>query len=355
MALSFRLWSSGEMEIDILLGRPWIAWRTGDQYSISHFESIDYGSWEGNSNRPIQFWPTSPFELLTPEFVAGTYVLGEFRREVVGLDPGGNEHAAVSEKEIGRLLRDRTELEEVAIEVAKRQRSLRRRMLEKMGLLRAPQMALPEGEPHIEIWMARYRSWARVVMGPRSADCDLQRTDFGGWSSNAGWLSSFRAGASEAAVYGVVTRDIEVALGCRLGSQSWSRPEWSRPGHGESLAELCSGTGFDIRDTELAVDFADASSSSFPPSQELQMWELSFDLALQRTMAAVIAMNMMNKEVPAADREWIDWVIHGVHAIQELRPNAGRVYRVRACPASQDIDDALPVAMRGRIRRPTQG
>ena len=81
----------------------------------------------------------------------------------------------------------------------------------------------------------------------------------------------------------------------------------------------------------------------------LQMWELSFDPAVQRTLAAVMTMHMLNRPVPAESRDWVEWITHAHEAVQRMAANCWSGVSPNIRKAFLDTDDLLPPAMRGEI------
>lgn len=68
--------------------------------------------------------------------------------------------------------------------------------------------------------------------------------------------------------------------------------------------------------------------------EHLAMWELSFDPALQRTMAAVLSLDMIGSPASAEAAEWVLWVARALEAMQRVAakcwtgvsPNIRRVF-----------------------------
>jgi hypothetical protein len=78
-----------------------------------------------------------------------------------------------------------------------------------------------------------------------------------------------------------------------------------------------------IRATRFAQVLRNARAStrdaSVPgPDDETQTWELSFNPAIQRTIAAVNAIGIMHHSPPNADSEWLKWNLEAKKAVARL-------------------------------------
>jgi hypothetical protein len=220
-------WSPFPITLDVLIGDPWIAWRPATSPSTTQLTaSCTYDSWSMESDEPIQFWASSPFSTMTPEFVSAIYLLSAFRDKVMALDPGGEPHPSIGQPKLQRLLQKNDELTQRVTDSANRQRALRAKMLRVLGIDGVAELATPSGELQATVWTSdNGQTWIETIWGGSTSSVSYQGITDDWRPSNAAWLQSFLAEDSEAAVYAALTRDIEAALGCRLGSQGWSRPE----------------------------------------------------------------------------------------------------------------------------------
>jgi hypothetical protein len=226
LAVAQRLWAVGARDLDVICGGSWIAWRSSKAFFLRRAESLDgYASWRNESYDPVVFWPSLPFATRTPEFVAALQVLNLFRAHVLSFD-SGEDRANMSQPEINRLLHHRAELSELIIDSLRRRRGIRTDLLTKLGLSDIRGFRVTVGEPDATVWTSGQEdAWLEVswIDGPPSVGYRAVTADW--MPSNAQSLTNVLATPFDRAVYLELRRDIESALGCRLGAQSWGRPE----------------------------------------------------------------------------------------------------------------------------------
>jgi len=152
--------------------------------------------------------------------------LSRFRNQVLALDPGGDRWSDRPQREVREYLKNRSELEALVIDAAKRRRSIRVHFLDELGLLNVAGWRPEDGEPAVTVWSAR-REDPRVEISWGGDSPTVSHRELTGesWPLNGVPLSRLLAKNAARAVYDDLRREIEAELGCRLGSQSWGRPE----------------------------------------------------------------------------------------------------------------------------------
>src|SRR5258708_26767607 len=110
LTYAYRRWSAPQEELHLVMSSNWIAWRPASIATVRTCEDDGYESWRSESGEAVQFLPTLPFGERSPEFIAAVYVLGRFRTRVLGLDPGGDPAATVTERDVQVLMRDEATL-----------------------------------------------------------------------------------------------------------------------------------------------------------------------------------------------------------------------------------------------------
>lgn len=81
----------------------------------------------------------------------------------------------------------------------------------------------------------------------------------------------------------------------------------------------------------------------------LQSWELSFDPALQRTLAAVMSMDILKQGIPPGARDWVMWVTRAFQAVQRISAKCWIGIPAAVREIFLDCDDLLPPMARGEI------
>jgi hypothetical protein len=125
----------------------------------------------------------------------------------------------------------------------------------------------------------------------------------------------------------------------------------------QPVAAAVSAAAHAVRDTPFAEVLRRARAApgrleelrGWGVPEALQGWQLSFDPALQRTVAAVFSMHMMGEELPPPAREWVLWVTDAMRAMQRIAAKcwAGVPRDIRK--EFLDYDNVLPPAMSGEI------
>jgi hypothetical protein len=225
LATAYRLWSPSEEELDVAFDEGWIAWRTAHVPRIWHAALGSFAQWSVESDEVIEFWPSSPFNNHTPEFVAAVYILARFRKRVLELYPRGEGGPTITSHEVRALLRDEVKLKTTLVEALRRRRGCYEDLVAELDLADVRDLEPPRGEPRVTVWKSQGNeptvnvAWNGdspevyvVTAVPETRD---------GWTGLlADLLRNDRMDA-----YADLERRIEAALGCRLGAQSWSRPE----------------------------------------------------------------------------------------------------------------------------------
>ena len=102
-----------------------------------------------------------------------------------------------------------------------------------------------------------------------------------------------------------------------------------------------------VRETEFGETLRRARAGT--DINELRGLELSFDPALQRTVAAVISMRGIGHPIPDQSRLWVEWAMKGVQAVQRIAAKCWAVVPREVRKGFVDFDDALPPAMAGEF------
>ncbi len=128
----------------------------------------------------------------------------------------------------------------------------------------------------------------------------------------------------------------------------------TRLGVVSALEEAVWTAGLALRDTEFGAILRGArvqpsspnsfqSTHGWPHPQTLMDWELSFDPAVHRTIAAVTSMRVLGEEIPQEGRSWVEWSQKALHTLQRIaaKCSAGIPGDVRR--GLLDVDDLLPM------------
>ena len=112
--------------------------------------------------------------------------------------------------------------------------------------------------------------------------------------------------------------------------------------------------GLEMRSIEFGqvLRWSRSSSTSNPVAEQLglemppgfQGWELSFDPAVQRTLAALQSLQVMNEPVPPAAQAWANWVGEALRAVQRIAARCWYGVSSDIRRAFLDQDDAPPLA-----------
>jgi hypothetical protein len=226
LANAFRLWSPSVEELDVAFDDRWIAWRTAHASRVWHAGLGSFDEWSAESDEVIEFWPSSPFKDHTPEFVAAVYILARFRKRVLELYPGGEGGPTVTPDELRALLRDEETLKIAVVEVLRRRRDFYRDLVAELDLENVRALEPPQGEPMVTIWKSKATEpTVNVVWNGRIPEVEVVTTAPGAREGWTGLLADLLRQDDRTDAYADLERRIEAALGCRLGAQSWSRPE----------------------------------------------------------------------------------------------------------------------------------
>jgi hypothetical protein len=226
LADAYRRWSSTGEDLDVVIGDAWMAWRPTDTFRVDRCENDAYVHWRSQSDQPIEFWRTPPFREHTPEFVAAISVLGRFRSQVLALDPNGDPWRAMSANPLRTLMSNQAQLAATVVEALQSRRRAHLALLDALGMLDATALRPPDGEPEAVIWTAEQgEPLAHVSWGSKPASVELLPASPAPSPGTTGLLARLLGGQPEAVAYEELKRDIEAELGCRLGAQTWSRPD----------------------------------------------------------------------------------------------------------------------------------
>jgi hypothetical protein len=84
---------------------------------------------------------------------------------------------------------------------------------------------------------------------------------------------------------------------------------------------------------------------------QLHGWELSYDPALQRTLAAMVAMGMLNRPIPPEAGPWVQWVSGALAAMQRIAAKCWGPIPADVRRVFLDVDDLLPPATKAYIAK----
>src|SRR5581483_1418159 len=174
---------------------------------------------------PIYLWRGSPFGDRTPEFLAALCTLSQFRRRVLSSRPEPGSVREPTGVQLRTLLSDRTQLEARVLGALHSRREAREEMVKEMGLLETSALHAPGGEPHVVVWTGPGDPWVYVSWGETSPRVSFGTAPGYPHAGHATTLARLLGDDVERAAFEDLERDIERELGCRLGSQSWGRPE----------------------------------------------------------------------------------------------------------------------------------
>jgi hypothetical protein len=226
LAEAYRLWSSTGEGLDVVVGNPWIAWRPADTLRVDHCKSDAYPDWRSQSNQPVEFWATPPFGAHTPEFVAAISVLGRFRGQVLALDPNVDPWRAMSANRLRALMCNQAQLTAAIVEALQSQRRAQIELLDSLGMLGVAALRPPDGEPQVTIWtLERGDPLAHVSWGTNPASVELLPASPAPSPGTTGLLARLLSAEPRGVAYEKLKGEIEAELGCRLGAQTWSRPD----------------------------------------------------------------------------------------------------------------------------------
>jgi hypothetical protein len=226
LAEASRRWSSTSENLDVAVGDAWIAWRPADTFRADRFGDDGYRHWRSLSDQPIEFWATSPFSEHTPEFVAAISVLGRFRSQVLALDPNGDPWRAIDANRLRAEMSNSQRLANTVVEALESRRRAHLELLDALGLADATALRPPDGEPHVTIWVPEQgEPLAHVSWGSEPATVNVLPARPAPVPGTTELLARLLGGQPLAVAYEELKRDIEAELGCRLGAQTWSRPD----------------------------------------------------------------------------------------------------------------------------------
>ena len=133
------------------------------------------------------------------------------------------------------------------------------------------------------------------------------------------------------------------------------------------LGDAAWEAGLSIRESEFGQVLRHARTSGSPgaspvelpgPSPNLQGWELSFDPAVQRTVAATMALAVMGQGIPEDSQNWLQWIASAKRALQRIAAKCWAGVPRECWQAFLDFDDITPLAAQGQIfelRRDVRG
>lgn len=226
LAEAFRLWSSAGEKLDVVVGDVWIAWRPADNFRVDHRANDGYAHWRFESDEPIEFWRIPPFRDHTPEFVAAISILSRFRNQVLALDPKGDPWRAMSANRLGEMMSSPAQLARKVVEVLESRRRAHLELLEALRMLEVTALRPPDGEPQVTIWTPdKGEPLVHVSWGSNPASVELLPAAPAPSPGTTGLLAHLLGGEPHAVAYEALKRNIETELGCRLGAQTWSRPD----------------------------------------------------------------------------------------------------------------------------------
>jgi hypothetical protein len=116
-------------------------------------------------------------------------------------------------------------------------------------------------------------------------------------------------------------------------------------------------TGLVVRETEFGEILRRARRSphslqemkGWSVPDQLHSWELSYDPALQRTVAAMFAMRVLNHTIPTEAEPWVQWVVGALAAMQRIAAKCWGPVPADVRRVFLDFDDLLPLATKDYI------
>jgi hypothetical protein len=124
------------------------------------------------------------------------------------------------------MLMNNAELATRVLAAVEGRRRAHYKLLDALGVRDVVALRPPEGAPHVAIWTpAHGEPLVQVMWGRDRPVVDVMAPDCAPALGKTGLLGNLLGVEPRAAAYADMKRDIEAELGCRLGAQTWSRPE----------------------------------------------------------------------------------------------------------------------------------
>ncbi len=228
MSRAVERWTPTGDHLEVAHGEGWVAWRGSSSYVLHDAMSDkEFTSWRIASDAAVSLWPRSPFIERTPEFVAAVYVLSRYRMTFLALYPRGHFGQELTSSEMSQLITTKSgELQSRVLASVSARHDARVRLLGQSGLGAVRALQSEPGEPQIVIWTQRQKAaFVEVTWGASAPAVSIRKISPHEHPSNAVSLQHLLGEDPEVAAFEGLQRDVEAELGCRLGAQSWGRPE----------------------------------------------------------------------------------------------------------------------------------
>ena len=218
------------MEVQALTGSPaqlcvaddWAAWIGSD--SLGRATENDVESWLRNGLE-VTFLPGSVLSTRKPIDLAAMESLNRFKATVLRLAPDEDRFRRLPDRELRAFRRlPRAELDELVLEAVMDWRNEWHRQVTALRLEALPGVGLPAGDPQVSVYERWPNPRLRIEWGVGPGVVWLEPVD--DLEAMRGQpLSEFLEPGRNARVYHQLVDRAEREIGCRFGSQSWSRPE----------------------------------------------------------------------------------------------------------------------------------
>lgn len=224
---AYAAWSVGAAQLDIIRGERWTAWRRSGQRSIhSSVTDADFDVWRAEATDDISLWADSPFLTRSPEFIAQTAVLSDFRQAFLAMKPDGDPYRGATDVEMQRMMREPDQFDQSVLSAIGARRALRHSMLDAVDLSPNDLGRTEPGEPSATIRaMPDGHGWVEIAWGSDQPTVSRGDPPDGLRPAASIELRYLLSSDQEAHVYAEIVSEVERAIGCRLNSQSWSKPE----------------------------------------------------------------------------------------------------------------------------------
>lgn len=228
LAQAYSAWSQSGQELSVVRGESWTAWRRSTKREVrTAVTDAEFHAWRAEVAGDINLWPHLPLGERSPEFIALIALLGDFRRTLLALDPGGDPHVSASSEHVRSLLSRPLDFDRTVLEAVEERRSLHRSMFVAADLLGEVGIEQEDsGGPIVTVRVSNAgEGWVEVAMGGENPSVVRGPDPEGLRPYRAIELGVLLSGNQMANVYAQLVREVETALGARLGAQSWSKAE----------------------------------------------------------------------------------------------------------------------------------
>jgi hypothetical protein len=213
-----------EARVDICLGEGgWLAFRLDSDETRIQREG--FHRWSLLSGSDIWIWNRDQLAGRSATYVAVALCLANFRAKTLRLAPTSGKEELFEKGELRSLLRA-PDLSEHLLDCVDHRERARKSVLRQLGLDSCDEFVTHSGYPRLILTVrgdATYLSetWGQVNPSFEMISTPSGEPPSGSWES----LGKVLVEAPEVSAFRRLRAELESAIGCRLDSQSWSKPE----------------------------------------------------------------------------------------------------------------------------------